>query len=75
MLSTCQAMQLLTWRLTKLYEQGRATPGMAAMVKAHNSLRGREVGMGCWREGVGKGLRLTEHGSGGQPAGREVSVG
>ena len=43
MLSTCQAMQLLTWRLTKVYEQGRATPGMAAMVKAHNSLRGREV--------------------------------
>ncbi len=44
MLSTTQSMLLLTWRLTRLYEAGRVTPGMAAMVKAHNSLRGREVG-------------------------------
>ena len=43
MLATCESMQLLCWRLTRLYEAGRATPGMAAMVKANNSLRGREV--------------------------------
>mmetsp|Transcript_33906 Transcript_33906/g.75175 ORF Transcript_33906/g.75175 Transcript_33906/m.75175 type:complete len:552 (+) Transcript_33906:101-1756(+) len=43
MLSTTQAMWTLTWRLTRLYESGRMTPGMAGMVKAHNSLRGREV--------------------------------
>lgn len=43
MLSTSQAMWLMAWRLTKLHEQGKMTHEQASLVKAWNTLRGREV--------------------------------
>ena len=43
MLSTCQAMWLMAWRLTKLYEAGKLTHEQASLVKAWTTLRGREV--------------------------------
>ncbi|KAL6077641.1 Acyl-coenzyme A oxidase 4, peroxisomal [Balamuthia mandrillaris] len=41
-LGNIQAMALLAWRLSSLYEAGKLTPGKASLVKAWNSLRGRE---------------------------------
>ncbi|KAG2485503.1 hypothetical protein HYH03_015776 [Edaphochlamys debaryana] len=38
-----QAMWLMAWRLSKLYEEGRMTHEQASLVKAWNSARGREV--------------------------------
>lgn len=43
MLSTVQAMWLMTWRLTRLYEAGTMTHEQASLVKAWTTLRGREV--------------------------------
>lgn len=43
MLGNCQAMVLLGWRLCKLYEAGKMTPGQASLAKAWNTLRARET--------------------------------
>ncbi|CAD7699673.1 unnamed protein product [Ostreobium quekettii] len=43
MLGNIQAMWLMSWRLTKLQEEGRMTHGTASMVKAWNTLRCRET--------------------------------
>jgi hypothetical protein len=46
---TVQAMFLMAWRLTKLAEAGSMSHEQASLVKAWNTLRGREVrgGPGC----------------------------
>jgi hypothetical protein len=44
-------MFLMAWRLTKLAESGTMSHEQASLVKAWNTLRGREVrcaGCGCW---------------------------
>lgn len=43
MLSTTQAMWLMCWRLTKLYEKGGMTHEQASLVKAWTTSKGREV--------------------------------
>lgn len=43
MQGSIQAMFLMTWRLTKLYEEGRMTHEQASLVKAWTTLRAREV--------------------------------
>jgi acyl-CoA oxidase len=40
MLSTTQAMFLMAWRLTRLYEGGGMSHEQASLVKAWNTLRG-----------------------------------
>ncbi|KAJ3693818.1 hypothetical protein LUZ60_009298 [Juncus effusus] len=43
MLGNVQAMFLVGWRLCKLYESGKMTPGQASLGKAWTSLKAREV--------------------------------
>ncbi|KAH7366368.1 hypothetical protein KP509_18G075600 [Ceratopteris richardii] len=43
MLGNIQAMALMGWRLCKLYEAGKMTPGQASLAKAWNTLRARET--------------------------------
>ncbi|GLJ42878.1 hypothetical protein SUGI_0888810 [Cryptomeria japonica] len=43
MLGNIQAMALMGWRLCKLYEGGKMTPGHASLAKAWNTLRARET--------------------------------
>ncbi len=43
MLGSIQAMALMAWRLSKLYEAGVMTHEHASLAKAWNSVRGREV--------------------------------
>ncbi|PRW59738.1 Acyl-coenzyme A oxidase peroxisomal [Chlorella sorokiniana] len=43
MLANIQAMWLMAYRLSKLYEAGKMTHEQASLVKAWNTLRGREV--------------------------------
>ncbi|XP_065853956.1 acyl-coenzyme A oxidase 4, peroxisomal isoform X2 [Euphorbia lathyris] len=43
MLGNVQAMILVGWRLCKLYENGKMTPGHASMAKAWITLRARET--------------------------------
>ncbi|OAY43730.1 acyl-coenzyme A oxidase 4, peroxisomal [Manihot esculenta] len=43
MLGNVQAMLLVGWRLCKLYEKGKMTPGRASMAKAWITLRARET--------------------------------
>ena len=43
MLSSVQAMWLMAFRLTKLYEAGSMSHEQASLVKAYTTLRGREV--------------------------------
>ncbi|KAM3340419.1 acyl-coenzyme A oxidase 4, peroxisomal [Capsicum galapagoense] len=43
MLSNVQAMILVGWRLCKLYESGKMTPGHASLGKSWNTLRARET--------------------------------
>lgn len=43
MLGNVQAMFLVGWRLCKLYENGKMTPGRASMAKAWITLRARET--------------------------------
>ncbi|KAK9835509.1 hypothetical protein WJX74_002019 [Apatococcus lobatus] len=52
MLGNIQAMTLMAWRLSKLYEQGKLDHATSAMTKAWNTLRGREV-MALGRELLG----------------------
>ncbi|KAI3435869.1 hypothetical protein D9Q98_001927 [Chlorella vulgaris] len=59
MLSTCQAMWLMVWRLTKLYEADRLSHEQASLVKAWTTLRGREV-VALGRELLGGNGILSE---------------
>ncbi|CAO2038106.1 unnamed protein product [Urochloa humidicola] len=43
MLGNIQAMLLIGWRLCKLYESGKMTPGHASLGKAWTSRKAREV--------------------------------
>lgn len=43
MLGNIQAMFLLGWRLCKIYEAGKMTPGQASLCKAWNTKRARET--------------------------------
>jgi alkylation response protein AidB-like acyl-CoA dehydrogenase len=43
MLATVQGMLLVAWRVTRLAEAGRATPGMTSLAKGSLTARGREV--------------------------------
>ncbi|KAG0627069.1 hypothetical protein M758_2G171500 [Ceratodon purpureus] len=43
MLGNIQAMFLLGWKLCKIYETGKMTPGQASLCKAWNTLRARET--------------------------------
>ena len=65
MLGTCQAMWLMAWRLTKLYEAGRMSHEQASLVKAWTTLRGREVRLGVrpWRAGGLAGRQAPAAGS------------
>lgn len=42
-MSICQAMLLMCWRLSILYEEGKATIGMVSLGKAYATERAREV--------------------------------
>jgi hypothetical protein len=44
MLGNAQAMYLMSWRLSELFvKHGQVTRGQSSLVKAHNTLKGREV--------------------------------
>eukprot|EP00475_Leptophrys_vorax_P004830 TRINITY_DN1288_c0_g1_i3.p1 TRINITY_DN1288_c0_g1~~TRINITY_DN1288_c0_g1_i3.p1 ORF type:complete len:402 (-),score=87.33 TRINITY_DN1288_c0_g1_i3:40-1245(-) len=43
MLGSIQAMALVAWRVSRLFEAGKLTGGQSSLAKAHNTLRGREV--------------------------------
>lgn len=43
MLGNIQAMGLLAWRLSRIYEEGKMTPGQASMAKSWITLRARET--------------------------------
>src|SRR4051794_37907126 len=43
MLGSIQSMMLMSWRMSKIYMDGKATQGQASLTKAYNTLRGREV--------------------------------
>ncbi len=43
MLATIQAMFLMSYRLTRLYDEGKGTHEQASLVKAWNTARCREV--------------------------------
>eukprot|EP01027_Heterolobosea_sp_BB2_P003222 GEZU01004885.1.p1 GENE.GEZU01004885.1~~GEZU01004885.1.p1 ORF type:complete len:446 (+),score=116.90 GEZU01004885.1:105-1442(+) len=60
-LATIQAMTMLVWRVSKMWEKGSITPGISSMVKAHNTLRGRECVAIC-REIVGGNGIVTDFG-------------
>ncbi|GFH06166.1 Ig-like domain-containing protein [Haematococcus lacustris] len=59
MLGNIQAMFLMAWRLSKLYEEGRMTHEQASLVKSWTTLRGREV-MALGREILGGNGILTD---------------
>jgi alkylation response protein AidB-like acyl-CoA dehydrogenase len=59
-----QAMFLMSWRLSKLAEAGLMTHEQASLVKAWNTLRGREVclfGLQCLGAGAHGDLPLPTH--------------
>jgi acyl-CoA oxidase len=43
MLGTIQAMALVAWRVSRLFEAGKLTSGQSSLAKAFNTLKGREV--------------------------------
>ncbi|KAI7841971.1 hypothetical protein COHA_004498 [Chlorella ohadii] len=59
MLANIQAMWLMAYRLSKLYEAGKMTHEQASLVKAWNTLRGREV-VALGRELLGGNGILSE---------------
>ncbi|GMH30029.1 hypothetical protein Nepgr_031872 [Nepenthes gracilis] len=59
MLSNIQAMFLLGWRLCKLYENGKMTPGHASLGKSWITLRARET-VALGRELLGGNGILTD---------------
>lgn len=59
MLGNIQAMALLAWRLSKLYEEGTMTPGQASMAKSWITLRARET-VALGRELLGGNGILSE---------------
>jgi alkylation response protein AidB-like acyl-CoA dehydrogenase len=61
MLASVQAMFLMALRLTRLHEEGRLSHEAAALVKAWNTARGREV-VALGRELLGGNGILAEFG-------------
>ncbi|XP_008789116.2 acyl-coenzyme A oxidase 4, peroxisomal-like isoform X1 [Phoenix dactylifera] len=59
MLGNIQAMLLIGWRLCKLYESGKMTPGHASLGKAWTSLKARET-VSLGRELLGGNGILTD---------------
>ncbi|XP_031109518.1 acyl-coenzyme A oxidase 4, peroxisomal-like isoform X1 [Ipomoea triloba] len=59
MLSNIQAMLLVGWRLCKLYESGKMTPGHASMGKSWTTLKARET-VSLGRELLGGNGILTD---------------
>ncbi|KAL6998435.1 Acyl-coenzyme A oxidase 4, peroxisomal, partial [Sarracenia purpurea var. burkii] len=59
MLGNIQAMILVGWRLCKLYEKGKMTPGQVSLGKAWISLRARET-VSLGRELLGGNGILTD---------------
>jgi glutaryl-CoA dehydrogenase len=61
MLAEVTSMQLLTWRLSKLRDEGKMTDGMASLAKQNNSARARAV-VALGREILGgNGILLENH--------------
>mmetsp|Transcript_12566 Transcript_12566/g.27116 ORF Transcript_12566/g.27116 Transcript_12566/m.27116 type:complete len:444 (-) Transcript_12566:761-2092(-) len=60
MLATIQAMWLMAWRLSKLYEEGRMSHEQASLVKAWTTQRCREV-VALGRELLGGNGILTDY--------------
>ncbi len=61
MLGEVTSMQLLTWRLSKLLEEGKMTDGMASLAKQNNAARARKV-VALGREIMGgNGILLENH--------------
>lgn len=61
MLAEITQMQLLTWRLSRLRDEGKMTDGMASLAKMNNSARAREV-VALGREILGgNGILLENH--------------
>ncbi len=61
MLAEVTSMQLLTWRLSKLQEEGKMTDGMASLAKQSNAAKARQV-VALGREIFGgNGILLENH--------------
>jgi len=61
MLSEVTSMQLLTWRLSRLRDEGKMTDGMASLAKQSNAARARQV-VAMGREILGgNGILLENH--------------
>jgi glutaryl-CoA dehydrogenase len=61
MLSEITAMQLVSWRLSRLRDEGKMTEGQASLAKQSNAARGRQV-VAMGREILGgNGILLENH--------------
>jgi glutaryl-CoA dehydrogenase len=61
MLAEVTAMQLVTWRLSRLRDEGKMTEGMASLAKQSNAARARQV-VALGREILGgNGILLENH--------------
>jgi len=60
MLAEITAMQLFTWRLSQLLDQGKLTDGQASLAKVHNAATGRQV-VALARETLGGNGILLEY--------------
>jgi glutaryl-CoA dehydrogenase len=60
MLSEITAMQLVSWRLSRLRDEGKMTEGQASLAKQSNAARGRQV-VAMGREILGGNGILLEH--------------
>jgi len=54
-----QSMWMMSWRVSVLYDEGKATIGHAGMAKAHNTSLGRQV-VSLARECVGGNGMITD---------------
>jgi glutaryl-CoA dehydrogenase len=61
MLAEITCMQLLTWRLSQLVEDGRMTAGMASLAKMNNCTKARQIVAGARDILGGNGILLDNH--------------
>jgi len=61
MLAEITAMQLLSWRASKLCEEGRLTPAMASLAKMNNASKARRIAADARDLLGGNGILLEHH--------------
>src|SRR6185437_2008502 len=61
MLAEITAMQLLSWRASKLCEEGRLTPAIASLAKLNNASKARKIAADARDLLGGNGILLENH--------------